>query len=110
GCPAAAHMWTALRPRLAEAGYRALAPDLRGYSPGARPDDVSADGYEALGSDVFALADASGFERFHLVGHGWGALIGWAAVDIDGGTRIASWTSLSIPHYLGTAKATYDDP
>ena len=93
GFPETSHMWTDLIPRLAEAGYRTLAPDLRGYSPGARPDDVSAYSYEALASDVFALADASGFERFHLVGHDWGAIIGWAAVDIDGGKRIASWTS-----------------
>ena len=110
GFPETSHMWTDLMPRLADNGYRTLAPDLRGYSPGARPDDVSAYSYEALASDVFALADASAFDRFHLVGHDWGAIIGWAALRIDGGTRIASWTSLSIPHYLGTAKATYDDP
>ena len=110
GFPETSHMWTDLMPRLADNGYRTLAPDLRGYSPGARPDDVSAYSYEALASDVFALADASAFDRFHLVGHDWGAIIGWAALHIDGGKRIASWTSLSIPHYLGTAKATYDDP
>ncbi len=110
GFPETSHMWVGLMPKLAEAGYRSIAPDLRGYSPGARPDDVASYSYEALASDVFALADASGFERFHLVGHDWGAGIGWAAVHIDGGKRIASWTALSIPHYLGFAKATYDDP
>ena len=110
GFPETSHMWTDLMPRLAAARYRCVAPDLRGYSPGARPEDTAAYAYEALASDVFALADACGFGRFHLVGHDWGAIIGWAAVHLDGGRRIGSWTSLSIPHYLGFAKATYDDP
>jgi len=110
GFPETSHMWTALMPQLAAAGYRCLAPDQRGYSPGARPGDVEAYSYRNLAADVFALADAAGFDRFHLVGHDWGALVGWAAVCIDRGARIASYTTLSIPHALAFAHAVYEDP
>jgi pimeloyl-ACP methyl ester carboxylesterase len=109
GFPETSHMWTGLMPRLAEAGYRCLAPDQRGYSPGARPDDVEAYSYRALASDAFALADVAGFDRFHLVGHDWGALVGWAMLGVDA-SRIASYVSLSIPHALGFARAVYEDP
>jgi pimeloyl-ACP methyl ester carboxylesterase len=110
GFPETSHMWTALMPKLADAGYRCLAPDQRGYSPGARPDDVESYSYGNLASDVFALADAAGFGRFHLVGHDWGALVGWAVLGMDEKRRVASHTSLSIPHALAFARAVYDDP
>jgi pimeloyl-ACP methyl ester carboxylesterase len=109
GFPETSHMWTQLMPALAGAGYRCLAPDQRGYSPGARPDGVDAYRYEELVSDVFALADAAGFERFHLIGHDWGAIVGWAVLGSNGHERIASYTSLSIPHNLAFARATYED-
>jgi pimeloyl-ACP methyl ester carboxylesterase len=109
GFPETSHMWTGLMPKLVDSGYRCLAPDQRGYSPGARPDDVESYSYRNLASDVFALADAAGFERFHLIGHDWGALVGWAALGVDE-KRIASYTSLSIPHALAFARAVYDDP
>jgi len=110
GFPETSHMWTELMPRLAEAGYHCLAPDQRGYSPGARPHGVESYNYRALVSDVFALADAMAFGRFHLIGHDWGALVGWAALGVDEAKRIASYTSLSIPHALAFARAVYDDP
>ena len=110
GFPETSHMWLDLMPKLVNAGYRCVAPDQRGYSPGARPADVESYNYGALMSDVFAIADASGFDRFHLVGHDWGALVGWAAVCSAYSDRIASFASLSIPHALAFARATYDDP
>ncbi|MEX0749179.1 MAG: alpha/beta fold hydrolase [Dehalococcoidia bacterium] len=109
GFPETSHMWIDLMPRLVAAGYRCVAPDQRGYSPDARPAGLDAYRYEALVSDVFALADASGFDRFHLVGHDWGALVGWAVLGSQGAERIASYTSLSIPHALAFARATYED-
>ena len=109
GFPETSHMWTALMPKLVDTGYQCIAPDQRGYSPGARPDNVESYSYRNLASDVFALADAAGFDRFHLVGHDWGALVGWAVLGVDA-KRIASYTSLSIPHALAFARAVYDDP
>ena len=109
GFPETSHMWIELLPALAAAEYRCVAPDQRGYSPGARPADVESYRYDALVSDVFAIAEAAGFDRFHLAGHDWGALVGWAAVCSAQRERIASFTSLSIPHALAFARATYED-
>lgn len=110
GMPETSAMWIPAMDLLAHQGYRCLAFDQRGYSPGARPDDIAAYDHRHLGQDVLDVADAAGFDRFHLIGHDWGAAAGWCAVDLDGGERIASYASLSIPHYRGFAEATRDDP
>jgi pimeloyl-ACP methyl ester carboxylesterase len=72
--------------RLADAGYTAVAPYMRGYGPtGGDPDDD----YRAstLGADAVALADAldeaDGYEDAVLVGHDWGAVAGYAAARVD---------------------------
>jgi pimeloyl-ACP methyl ester carboxylesterase len=109
GFPETSHMWSDLMPRMESAGYRCLAPDQRGYSPGARPDGVEHYRYEDLTGDVIALANAWGADRFHLVGHDWGSLVGWSMVDRFP-ERVASWTSLSIPHPKAFASAVRDDP
>lgn len=109
GFPETSHMWTALLPVLAEAGYRCIAPDQRGYSPGARPEGAAAYATPTLVSDVIAIADAAGFGRFHLIGHDWGAVVGWrtAMAHPD---RLASFSALSIPHPASYAKAYTSDP
>src|SRR3954463_5531028 len=67
------HCWRAQVTALAAAGYRAVAPSQRGYSPGARPDPSSTANYhiDRLMDDAMAIAAASGYgnRRFHLVGH-----------------------------------------
>lgn len=97
GFPETSAMWEPLIARAAAAGYRVLAVDQRGYSPGARPEGVDAYAVPELAEDVLALADAAGFERFHLVGHDWGCVVGWA-VAIEHPERVLSWSGLSIPH------------
>ena len=77
GFPETSHMWSGLLPALAAAGYRCIAPDQRGYSEGARPEGVEHYATTALVADVLAIADAEGFDRFHLIGHDWGAVVGW---------------------------------
>jgi len=108
GFPETSHMWTTLMPRLAAAGYRCLAPDQRGYSPGARPVGVEHYRYEDIAADVVALADAYDAPRFHLIGHDWGALCGWAVVDRYA-DRVASWTAMSVPHAKAFATGVRDD-
>jgi pimeloyl-ACP methyl ester carboxylesterase len=109
GFPETSYMWRGLMSSLAENGYRCLAPNMRGYSPGARPPEVDAYHYEELVSDVHAIGDAAGFDRYHLIGHDWGAIVGWAVV-CSGAPRVASWTALSVPHYRSFAEAVRDDP
>jgi len=62
---------------LAEAGYHVVAPDMRGYNTSDAPQEVAAYSLDILAADVVALADACGAARCCLVGHDWGAVIGW---------------------------------
>jgi pimeloyl-ACP methyl ester carboxylesterase len=95
------HMWRAQVPALAAAGYRAVAPSQRGYSPGARPDPADAANYrfDLLMADAMNLAAACGHaqRRFHLVGHDWGGSIAWGIADRHA-DRLASLSVLSRPH------------
>jgi pimeloyl-ACP methyl ester carboxylesterase len=97
GFPEDRRSWAGVTPALNAAGYRTLAPDQRGYSPGARPRHRREYTMEQLTGDVFALADAAGADRFHVVGHDWGASLAWhlAARHPE---RIRSLTALSVPH------------
>ena len=95
------HTWRVQVPALAAAGYRAIAPSQRGYSPGARPDPADLTNYhfDRLVADALAIAAACGHaERpFHLVGHDWGASVAWGVAD-QYRDRVASLTVLSRPH------------
>jgi pimeloyl-ACP methyl ester carboxylesterase len=83
-------------PALAEAGFRAVAPTLRGYEPSSQPSDGD---YHMvrMAEDVVGWIDDLGAERVHLVGHDWGAVIGYAAASLAP-DRLHSLTTLAIPH------------
>jgi pimeloyl-ACP methyl ester carboxylesterase len=95
------HMWRSQLSALTAAGYRAVAPSQRGYSPGARPDTGYAANYrfDRLLADALDLVAACGHSgrRFHLVGHDWGASIAWGLAD-QHPNRVASLTVVSRPH------------
>ena len=97
GHPETSIMWQALANKAADQGYKVVAFDQRGYSPGARPEGVEA--YEADNqvSDVIAVADEVGFDKFHLVGHDWGSVVAWTTT-IFHPQRVSSLTAMSIPH------------
>ncbi len=97
GFPETSESWNRQVPALAAAGYRVVAPDQRGYSPGARPTDQLAYSSLRLVGDVLALADAFGAERFHLVGHDWGGAVAWQVAGRHP-ERLRSLTVLSTPH------------
>lgn len=109
GFPVTSAMWLPLIPSLTDAGYRVIAFDQRGYSPGARPDEQELYGLPYLVSDVLAVADAVGAAKFHLMGHDWGSAVGWATV-LAHPDRILSWTGLSIPHPIAFSDALENDP
>ncbi len=77
GFPTDRTSWHRMAPLLHAAGLRTLAPDQRGYSPGARPPGRAAYRLEELLADVLALLDAAGVERAHVVGHDWGGAVAW---------------------------------
>ena len=89
---------------LAAAGYRAVAPDQRGYASGARPENVDAYKIGELASDAVGFADALGVDRFHLVGHDWGGAVAWF-VGGHYGDRLRSLTVVSTPHPTPFAKS-----
>jgi len=101
GFPESRHSWREALPALAAAGYRAVAPDQRGYSPGARPDpaDLSNYAFDRLVGDAIEIVAAAGYDgrRFHLVGHDWGGQVSWGVAGRHP-ERLASLTILSRPH------------
>jgi len=101
GFPESRHSWRAALPSLAGAGYRAVAPDQRGYSPGARPDpgNLSNYAFDRMVNDAVEIAAAAGHDgkRFHLVGHDWGGQVSWGVAAAHP-HRLASLTIMSRPH------------
>ncbi|MFC5142107.1 alpha/beta fold hydrolase [Actinomycetospora rhizophila] len=104
GFPQTAASWEPVARRLADAGYRVLAPDQRGYSPGARPQGRRAYRVEELVDDVVALADAAGAETVHVVGHDWGAVVAWALAALHP-ERVRTLTAVSVPHPAAFVRA-----
>ncbi|MCV7385450.1 alpha/beta fold hydrolase [Mycolicibacter longobardus] len=104
GFPQRNDSWNGVIDRLTAAGYRCLAPNQRGYSPGARPPRRRDYRMSELVADVGALIDASGARRVHLVGHDWGAAVAWA-VAADMPERVATVSPVSVPHLAAFLKS-----
>ncbi|WP_228988745.1 alpha/beta fold hydrolase [Streptomyces sp. DH8] len=108
GFPQTAVSWGVLAPLLHARGYRTLAPDQRGYSPGARPRGRFAYRMSQLVEDVVALIGTAvpRGRKVHVVGHDWGAAVAWtlAAARPD---VVATLTALSIPHPAAFMRALF---
>ena len=96
GFPDHNRTWRLQIPALDEAGYRVVAPLLRGYEPLSQPID---DDYHLLRSveDVLGFIEYLGCLRVHLIGHDWGAVIG-SLVAAAAPERLASLTMMAVPH------------
>jgi pimeloyl-ACP methyl ester carboxylesterase len=104
GFPQTSWSWRHQLEALGAAGYRAVAPDQRGYSPGARPAAVERYRAPRLVADVLAVADHLGGNTFHLVGHDWGAAVAWQVAGHHA-ARLRTLTVLSVPHPLAFGRA-----
>ena len=109
GFPQSRAAWRAQLAARAAAGYRGVAPDQRGYSPGARPSGVEAYATANIVADALDLTRALGHDRFHLVGHDWGGQIAWLSA-VQAPERVLSLTVLSRPHPAAFARAFAADP
>jgi pimeloyl-ACP methyl ester carboxylesterase len=77
GFPELAYSWRHQLPALAAAGYRAIAPDQRGYGLSSRPMSVEDYDIVHLTGDLVGLIDALNLEKAVFVGHEWGGLVVW---------------------------------
>ena len=109
GWPDSPRTWDKVIPHLHDAGYKVIAPYLRGYgqsrfrhrlltkSPSRTGQAV------AYGQDMIDLADRLGLERFHFIGHDWGARAGYALAALFP-KRLKSLVAISVPFEPGKAK------
>jgi pimeloyl-ACP methyl ester carboxylesterase len=97
GFPQTSRSWGPVAERLHGAGLRTLAPDQRGYSPGARPSGRAAYRVEHLVDDAAALITSSGAGSVHVVGHDWGAVVAWA-LAAHRPELVRTVTGVSVPH------------
>jgi len=77
GFPELAYSWRHQIPALADAGFRVVAPDQRGYGDTDSPAAVEAYDIHHLTGDLVGLLDALGIERAVFVGHDWGGIVAW---------------------------------
>jgi len=98
GWPELWYSWRHQLPALAAAGYRAVAPDVRGYGGSDKPVPVEAYTMVAMTGDVIGLIDALGEEQAILVGHDWGAPIVWNTAALHP-HRVAAVAGLSVPYF-----------
>ncbi|MFP4359745.1 MAG: alpha/beta fold hydrolase [Alphaproteobacteria bacterium] len=99
GFPDSGEVWRLQAPALAAAGFRVVVPDLRGCGRTDAPAGVRHYRMDRLVADVFALAAATAPEhgRIDLVGHDWGAAVGWFAC-MAAPDRIRRFAALSVGH------------
>ncbi len=98
GFPECWYSWRHQFAPLAEAGYRVVAPDQRGYARSSRPEGVDAYTIHQLTGDVVGLVHALGEERAVVVGHDWGALVAWALAQFRP-DLVRGVAGLSVPPY-----------
>ena len=96
GFPELAFSWRHQLPALASAGYRAVAPDMRGFGRSSAPGEVEAYDALTLCDDMCGLLDALGEERAIFVGHDFGANLAWR-LALFHPERVRAVAGLSVP-------------
>jgi pimeloyl-ACP methyl ester carboxylesterase len=107
-------MWSStfkpIQEPLCELGYATLACNQRGYSSGASPDGIENYAYEHMRADAWAVAEAHGFDTFHLVAHDHGAVLGWWMASSPAAKgKILSYSALSVPHLVPFSESLGDE-
>lgn len=97
GFPELAYSWRHQMPALADAGFRAIAYDQRGYGDSSKPETVEAYALTNLVADAIGLLNTLDIERATLVGHDWGSIVVWTAALMHPG-RVEKVVSLNVPY------------
>lgn len=82
GFPDTSRLWRAQIDAVVEAGFRAVAPDLRGRGASDRPTEVGDYALPSIVADVTGIMDALDVDRAHVVGHDWGAAVAWLVASL----------------------------
>lgn len=104
GFPETSVMWVPLMEKLSSLGYFCLAPNMRGYSENACPKGVKNYAMKFLMQDIIGLVNHFNKEQFYLIGHDWGAGVGWN-LTYHFPKRVIAYTAMSIPHMRAFRKA-----
>jgi pimeloyl-ACP methyl ester carboxylesterase len=104
GWPDRGSLWDAQITALAGAGFRTIAPDLRGFGDSDRPEGADQYNILFLAGDVQGIFDSLGVERAHVVGHDWGAALAWAIAGFAP-DRVHKLVAMSVGHPSGFAAA-----
>jgi pimeloyl-ACP methyl ester carboxylesterase len=96
GFPELAYSWRLQIPALAAAGYRVIAPDMRGFGGSSAPQEVEAYDVLSLCGDMIGLLDALGERDAVFVGHDWGGSVVWSLATIHP-QRVRAVAGLSVP-------------
>jgi pimeloyl-ACP methyl ester carboxylesterase len=97
GFPDSSYLWRKQLPALVDAGFRVIAPDLRGFGESDKPQEVDAYRITTLAADVVAILNALEVGRAHVVGHDWGAALAWVLAGLHGG-RVDRLVAMSVGH------------
>jgi pimeloyl-ACP methyl ester carboxylesterase len=96
GFPELWYSWRHQLPALAQAGYRAVAPDMRGYGQSSIPADPDAYDLPTVCDDMLGLLDRLGEEQAVFVGHDWGAAVVWQ-LALAHPARVSAVVGMSVP-------------
>jgi pimeloyl-ACP methyl ester carboxylesterase len=96
GFPELGYSWRHQVSALAEAGYRVIAPDMRGYGGSSRPREIAAYDIDTLAEDLTGLLDAVGAQDAVFVGHDWGAMVVWH-LALSCPDRVRAVAGMSVP-------------
>jgi pimeloyl-ACP methyl ester carboxylesterase len=105
GWPDTHALWDDQVAALVDAGYRTLAPDLRGFGASDKPEAVDQYAIPYLFGDMAAVLDQLGVARAHVVGHDWGAAIAWT-LGVLAPDRVESLAALSVGHMSAFSRPT----
>jgi pimeloyl-ACP methyl ester carboxylesterase len=97
GFPDSARLWRHQIPTLREAGFRIVAPDLRGFGDSDKPADIEAYRIGHSVADLTTVLDELGIGKAHVVGHDWGAGVAWA-LALMAPERVEKLVVLSVGH------------
>ena len=97
GFPESWYSWRHQLPALAKAGYRAVAPDLRGYGKSDKPPAVEDYDIRHLAADAVGVLDALGEKTAVLVGHDWGSIVAWNTIMMYP-DRFTALVPMSVPY------------